>query len=110
MAAYPAHAVNDDGLAGRAFALRLVGDERPQLLDVDRRAEEVVLLLVVVPHADLAEITRVVFVHHDPVVVLSARIATAARVLTVLSDATLSMRHGTTHGPGLLANLLDDRL
>ena len=33
-----------------------------------------------------------------------------ARVLTVLSDATLSMRHGTTHGPGLLANLLDDRL
>ena len=62
-----------------------------QLLDVDGGAEELLLCLVEVPHADLSKVTRVVFVPHDPVVVLAASVTPTTRVLPVLADPTLSM-------------------
>ncbi len=41
------------------LGLGLLRDERPQLVNVDRGGEEVVLLVVVVAHTNLAEVARV---------------------------------------------------
>jgi hypothetical protein len=52
----------------------------------------------------------VVFVHHDPVVVLAARVTAAARVLPVLADAAVAVRLGAAREARLLSLPLDDRL
>jgi len=46
-------------LAGDVGLTLLKGDEGPQLLDVDGRLPEVVLLLVEVTHTDLSEVTGI---------------------------------------------------
>ena len=51
---------------------------------------------------------RALFVHHDAMVVLTARKTAATGVLPVLADATVAMGHIATHGPGLLADLFHD--
>ena len=43
----------------------------------------------------LSEVTRVVLVHHDPVVVLATGVTATGRVLAVLADATVSRGHVT---------------
>ena len=50
------------------------------------------------------------FVHHDPVVVLSTSVTAATRVFPVLANATLAVRHIAAHGPCLLPDLLDHGL
>merc|ERR1712244_25600 len=70
---------------------RLVRDERPQGVHVDGGAEELVLRLVEVPHANLSKVTRMVFVKVDSVVVHASSVTTATRVLPVLANATMSM-------------------
>ena len=60
--AHRSHAVDHRGLAvrvGGVAGARLLGDKRPQLVHVDHGAEELVLGLVEVPHANLTEVTRV---------------------------------------------------
>jgi len=90
-----AHAVDHRRFRrGRSLA-RLRAHKRPQLLDVDGRAVELVHRLVEVPHTNLTEVTRVVFVHHDAVVVLATGVTATARVLPVLADTALAVRHVT---------------
>ena len=67
--------------------------ECADLVQVEDWLPEVVSLTVEVSHADLAEITRVVFVHVCAMVVLPARQASTAWVLPVLADSTMASGH-----------------
>ena len=48
-----------------------------------------------IAHTDLTEITWMVLVHHDPVVVLATGVTATGGVLAVLADATVSRGHVT---------------
>merc|ERR1719389_1389215 len=75
--------VDDRGLVG--FLLpeeaRLLGHEGPEPLHVDARHLVALLDNVKVAHTDLTEVTRVVLVEVDAVVVLATRVTAATRVL-----------------------------
>ena len=58
-------------LVGEMLLAALGWHKRPELVEVDNWLPEVVLLLVEVPHTDLTEVTRMVFVQIGPVVMLS---------------------------------------
>lgn len=66
----------------------LLWDQSPELVKVEDRSPELVLLLVEVPHTDLTEVTRVVLIHVDSVVVLTTGLTSTTRVLSVLTDTT----------------------
>ena len=86
--AYRTHAVNDGSLAlGIVGVLRprLLADKSPNLVQVHHRGEELLLGLMEVAHTDLTEVTRVILVPHDPVVVLATSVTATARVLPVLA-------------------------
>merc|ERR1719252_57949 len=61
------------GLVVRILLPRFLWDQRPDLVNVHRGAELAVLDDVVVAHADLSDVTRVVLVKVDTVVVLTTR-------------------------------------
>lgn len=86
--------VNDWGSRRRGSLQVLVSllgvNQRPQLLQVDLWLPEVVSLLVEVSHTNLTEVTRVVLVHVGSVVVLTTGLTTSTRVLSVLTDSTLT--------------------
>merc|ERR1711988_790586 len=84
--------VDDRGLVllVRVVRARLVVQERPHLLHVDRRAVVAVLDLVEVAHTDLAEVTRMVLVEVDAVVVLATGVTATRRMLAVLADAAMA--------------------
>merc|ERR1719331_1151057 len=70
------HHIND-GCLGSVLCIvlpRLLRHERPQTFDVDGWAYLLTLDEVEVAHADLAKVTRVVFVEVDAVVMLTTRI------------------------------------
>lgn len=75
------------GLGGLVGSL---GGEVEHPVNIGNIAELAVLQEVVVPHSDLSEVSRVILVHHDPVVVLSSSVTTSSGVTTVLSDTSLS--------------------
>jgi hypothetical protein len=107
MNTYSLHAVNDrdlvlGGISIGILSLGLLRDQRPDRIQVDGRAEELVVGLVEVTHTDLAKVARVVLVHVDAVVVLTTGVTATTRVLAVLADATITHGHVTT----LLASLL----
>ena len=52
-----------------------------------------VLQLVEVTHTNLTEVTRVILVHHDSVMVLTTSHTAASRVLAVLTDAAVTGGH-----------------
>lgn len=83
--------------------LRVLGDQRPEPLDVDYRAVELVAELVEVPHADLAEVPRMVLVEEDAVVVHASGVTAASGMLAVLADAAMAGADVAT----LLAVLLE---
>lgn len=82
----------------------LLGHQGPQLVQVDGGAEVVgvVRVEVKVPHADLAEVARVVLVEVDAVVVHAAGVAPTSGMLPVLADTTVAMGHVSAELPGLL--------
>ena len=63
-----------------------------EFIDVYGRCEGPVLQLVELTHTDLTEVTRVILVEEDSVMVLSTSVTAATRMLTVLADTTVS--HG----------------
>merc|ERR1719494_43592 len=90
------------GLGGRLLVgLRHQG---PQLVQVDggAMADQLVGVNVEVPHTDLAEITRMVFVEVGSVMAETTSVTPTAGVLAVLANTTVSMGHVTTQLPGLL--------
>uniref|UniRef100_A0A6N2L8U3 Uncharacterized protein n=1 Tax=Salix viminalis TaxID=40686 RepID=A0A6N2L8U3_SALVM len=70
--------------------------------ELDNGRVELVAELVEVTHTNLTEVTRVVFVKEDPVVVHTSCISTTSRVFPVLSNSTMTCAHVTSLLPVLL--------
>merc|ERR1711964_572999 len=85
-----------------------------ELVDVDDRAPHGRLVLVVVAHADLTKVPRVVLVKVGAVVVLTTGETTPSRVLAVLADTSVTggdvppvltrVREAGRHGDSLGSN------
>lgn len=81
--------VNDGHLAAGlvldATLTGLVSDQRPQLVQVHGGAELVVLTHVEHSHTDLSEVSGMVFVHVDAVVVHATSVTATSGMLAVLA-------------------------
>jgi len=91
-------AVDHRGLVTFLLLVEVVGgrgQERPELLDVDLRAHVGVLSPAEMTHTDLTEATRMVLIDVDSVVVLHTGVTVTTRVLSVLSDTTVTGGHVT---------------
>merc|ERR1719436_1262025 len=84
------HAINDWSFVGLVFVIQadILGNQRPKLFHVDCRAHFAMLDQMEIPHTDLSEVTRVVLIEVDTVVVLTTGISATTRVLAVLADTT----------------------
>jgi len=82
-------------LLGSSLLSVLLSQQRPQLFNVDHWPYVAVFDKVEVAHPNLAEVTRMVLVKHDPVVVLPTCVSVTARMLTVLSDTSVPCGHVT---------------
>jgi len=96
----------DDGglvLAVGVLGPGLLGHEGPELVQVDCGAavDGQVGVFVEVPHADLTEVSGVVLVEVDPVVVLSSGVSATSGMLPVLADTTVAVTHVATQLSGL---------
>merc|ERR1719348_394798 len=82
----------------------LFRDQGPELVRVDAGLAQVgiVGVHVEVPHTHLSEVTRVIFVEVDPMMMLSTRVSATSGVLPVLPNPPVSVRHMTPQLPGLL--------
>ena len=80
-------AVNYWGLVGLGGVVgpHLLADQGPHLVDVDGGASVLVPLQVEMTHANLSEVSGMVFVEVDPVVMLTTSVTTTSRMLTVLT-------------------------
>lgn len=108
---YEFHQVDD----GRLDALLLLqlgeligSNQRPELVQVNLRAELVLAAQVEVPHTDLAKVTGMVFVKVDAVVVHATSVTATSRMLAVLADTAVTVAHVAAQLSGLLP--LDIRL
>nr|GMD81338.1 YGL102C-like protein [Ipomoea batatas] len=86
---------------GRLF-LNFRREQRPDLVDVDGGAEELVPQLVKIVHTHLPEVARMVFVEEDAVVVHASGVSAASWVLPVLADTAVPGAHVTALLPVLL--------
>lgn len=79
----------DDGhlavLAVLQLGALLLVNQRPQLVQIDGRAEVVVAVQMEVAHTQLAEVAGMVLVHVDAVVVHATSVTATTGMLTVLS-------------------------
>ncbi|CAL5396070.1 unnamed protein product [Camellia sinensis] len=82
--------IDDRSVVGGSLVLDFVGDEGPELVDVDDGAMELVAEPVEVPHADLAEVTWMVLVEQDSVVVHTSGVSSASGMLAVFSDSPMA--------------------
>merc|ERR1712086_253889 len=98
--------VNDGGDGGILGGVEtgLLRHEAPQLLDVHRAAVAWVVVLVEVAHTDLTEVTGMVLVKVDTVMMLTTgKTATSAvTTFSVLANTTLAMTDLAAHLAGLL--------
>ncbi|KAH3669500.1 hypothetical protein OGAPHI_001621 [Ogataea philodendri] len=86
---------DNSGIFGaRSDLLVLLLNQRPQLVKVDDWAPEVGLLLVEISHTNFTKVTWVVFVQVGSVVVLTTGHTSTTGMLSVLSNTTLTGRHG----------------
>lgn len=83
-------------------------DQRPQLIQVKSWAEFVLATQVEVPHTNFTEVTGMVFVEVDAMVVHTTSVTATSRMLTVLANTTMTVTYMTTQLSGLLP--LDIRL
>lgn len=81
-----------DGSSGVGLGLDtgLLGDEGPELVGVDDRGPVLVLGKVEVSHTVLSEVTRVVDIHVDTVVMLTTSKTTTTGMLAVLTDTSVT--------------------
>jgi len=90
----------DDGRNVRlslVLCASLLGDERPELVKVQRGAPVLLLRLVVVTHTDLTEVTRVIFIKVDSVMVLTSCVTATTAVLAVLANTAVAVAHVPPH-------------
>lgn len=95
-----AHAVNDrDGIALLGISVlfaELIRHEGPDLVHVDGGAVVLLHCLVEVTHTNLTEVTRVVLVKVNAVVVLSTGVTTSTWVASVLANTTVACGNVST--------------
>ena len=82
--------------------LHIIGDERPELVEVDDGAVELVAELVEVPHTNLSEVTWMVLVEEDTVVMHTSRVTATSWMLAVLPDTSVTGADVTPLLPVLL--------
>merc|ERR1712024_417333 len=86
--------INNWSLLGLGGVLSpgLLGDERPQLVQIDAGLVEVgvVGMNVEVPHSNLSEVSGMVLVKVDPVVMLTTGVSTTSGMLPVLPNPSVS--------------------
>lgn len=63
----------------------LVANQRPQLVQIDGRTEVVIAIQMEVAHTELSEVTGMVLVHVDSVMVHATSVTATTGMLTVLS-------------------------
>ncbi|GMS98588.1 hypothetical protein PENTCL1PPCAC_20763, partial [Pristionchus entomophagus] len=97
-------AVDNGSLVGDLLVLRavVIRDERPDLVDVDRGAMLAISTEMVVPHTNLQNISRMVLVEVDSVVVLTSSITATSGVLAVLTHTTMTVGNVSPKLSGLL--------
>ena len=78
------------GLGGLGGLVHTLPGDVEELIDVDGGGVLPILQLVELPHSHLTEVTRVVLVEVDSVVVLPSGVTATSRMLAVLPDATVS--------------------
>lgn len=102
----------DDWCLGALLLLELSellgSDKGPKFVQVDFGPEFVLAAQMEVPHTDLTEVTRMVFVEVDAVMVHTTSVTATSGMLAVLADTTMTVADVTTQLPGLLP--LDIRL
>jgi len=84
--------VNHRGLASSVLGSLVVtfpGNTK-DLVEVDRRAVGSVLQDMELAHTNLTEVTRVIFIHKNSVVMLSSGVTATTGVLSVLSDTSVT--------------------
>lgn len=80
----------------------LLRNEGPDLLDIDGGAVISVSSEMEVAHTNLSEVTRMVLVEVDSVMVLTTSLTTTTRMLAVLSDTTVTHAHVSSKVSSLL--------
>lgn len=73
------------GGGGGIFLTKLLGNQSPDTVKVYARSVELLLGLVEVTHTDLTEVTRVIFIEVDALVMLTTGVTATGRMLTVLT-------------------------
>lgn len=86
--------VNDGGLSSSILGglVNSLSSNVENLVNIHGGAEVTVLKNVELTHTNLSEVTRVIFIHHNAVVVLTSSITTSTGVTTVLSNTSVSGR------------------
>jgi len=95
------------GLLSGILCSGLLRYKGPELVQVDTGLVQVgvVGVHVEVPHTHFTEVSRMVLVEINPVVMLATSVTTSSGMLPVLSNPTVSMRHVPSQLPGLLGFL-----
>jgi len=98
------HAVNDGCLILDVLVLKtsLLGDERPELLDVDSLTMVSVSTKVEASHTNLSKVTGVVLVEVDPMMVLTTGLTTTTGMLSMLAYTTVTVRNVASRLSSLL--------
>merc|ERR1719373_66263 len=98
--------INNWSLLGLCGVLSpgLLRDKRPQFVQVDAGLVEVgvVGVNVEVPHSNLSEVSRMIFVKVDSVMVLDTGVSTTSGMLPVLPNSSMTMGDVSSQLPGLL--------
>ena len=89
--------VNDGSFSAVLSSLCLLsdvlGDESPQFGKVESRSERDITLEMKVSHTDLSEVTRMVLIEQNTMMMLSSRVSSSTWMLSVLSDTSVSRGH-----------------
>ncbi len=80
----------------------LLSNEGPNFVQIDSGLVLGVLGEVVVPHTDLTEITRMVLIKVDAVMMLTTSVTTTTRMLPVLADTTMTSTDVSSKLSGML--------
>merc|ERR1711915_676070 len=97
--------VQDGGLSRHGSAL-VLGEERHQLIRIDDGAVELVSLQMVRSHTDFTEVTGMVLVKVNSVVMLTTGVTATTGMLAMFPDASMTVTHVSAQLSGLLGLLL----
>lgn len=84
--------IDDGGLLLALEVLDIEARKTPETVNVHNRDVILRILVVEVAHTNLTEVTRVILIEQDTVVVLASGVTTTSGMLTVLSDTTVTGR------------------